>query len=291
VVVRLDAKLRLRAGVGAGEGAIALADEKGRLIVLDGGGRLLWNVPVAGEVVAPPVVAQGLVLVRTGDGRLIAYNRLDGKRKWEFQRPTPALTLRTNASLVVNRGVAYLGMPGGKLLAIEIDSGKPVWESTLSLPRGSTELERIADVAGVPVIDEARVCAAVYQGRTGCLETLSGNVIWSREIPSAGGVAVDAKSLFVADSDGNVHAMDKTNGASIWKQDKLARRDLGTPVALKGWVLVGDGEGLVHAMSADKGALTGRLATDGSRVISLAVLGDRAIAQTEKGGIFSIAVR
>lgn len=290
-VVRFDAKAQLRAGVGVGENVIALADDKGHLLVHDGGGRQLWKADVAGEIVAPPVVAQGTVLVRTSDGRLLAYNRLDGKRKWVFQRPTPALTLRTNANLVINRGVAYLGIPGGKMLAIEIDSGKPVWESTLSQPRGSTELERIADVAGNPVIDDARVCAAVYQGRTGCLETLSGNVGWSREIGSSGGVALDAKHLFVADSEGNVHALDKLTGASVWKQDKLAKRDLGSPVVVSNYILVSDNEGLVHALSSDKGELVGRFSTDGSRVTSLTTLGDRAIAQTEKGGIFSITVR
>ncbi|MBL8520618.1 MAG: outer membrane protein assembly factor BamB [Betaproteobacteria bacterium] len=290
-VLRFDAKSKLRAGVGTGENVVALANDKGDLMVFDGGGRQLWKVPVAGDVVAPPVIAQGTVLVRTSDGRLVAYNRLDGKRKWVFQRPTPPLTLRTNANLVVNRGVAYLGLPGGKLLAIEVDSGKPVWESTLSQPRGSTELERIADVAGNPVIDDARICAAVYQGRTGCVDALSGNVGWARDIGSSGGVALDAKNLYVADSDGNVHALDKATGATVWKQDKLLRRDLGTPVVVNGRVLVGDNEGLVHALSNDKGDFAGRFATDGSRIISLSALGDRAIAQTEKGSLFSIAVR
>lgn len=290
-VVKFDAKARLRAGVGAGENVMALADEKGQLLVFDSGGRQLWRADVAGEVVAPPVVAQGTILVRTSDGRLLAYNRLDGKRKWVFQRPTPALTLRTNANMVINRGVAYMGLPGGKMLAIEIDSGKPVWESTLSQPRGSTELERIADMAGNPVIDDARICAAVYQGRTGCLETLSGNVGWTREIGSSGGVSLDAKHLYVADSDGNVHALDKNTGASVWKQDKLQKRDLGSPVVVSGRILVSDQEGLVHALSSDKGELVGRFSTDGSRVTSLSTLGDRAIAQTEKGSIFSIAVR
>ena len=110
--------------------------------------------------------------------------------------------------------------PGGKVVAIEAESGKPTWEATVSLPRGATELERVADVSGVPVLDDSRVCASVYQGRTGCVETLNGNVLWTREISSADGVAIDAKYLYVADVDGNVHALDKTTGASVWKQEK-----------------------------------------------------------------------
>jgi outer membrane protein assembly factor BamB len=123
------------------------------------------------------------------------------------------------------------------------------------------------------------------------METLSGNVGWSREIGSSGGVSLDAKHLFVADSDGNVHALDKSTGASVWKQDKLAKRDLGSPVVVSNRILIADNEGLVHALSSDKGELIGRFATDGSRITSLSTLGERAIAQTEKGNIFSIAVR
>ena len=229
--------------------------------------------------------------MRTADGRIFALNRIDGKRQWVFQRATPSLTLRTNASVVSNRGTLYAGYPGGKVVAIEIEGGKPIWEATISLPRGATELERVADVAGAPVLDDTRVCAAVYQGRTGCVETLSGNVLWSREISSPDGVAVDAKNVYVADTDGNVFALDKTNGVTLWKLEKLLRRDPGTPIVVKGRIVIGDKDGLIHVMSSENGDLIGRLSTDGSRVVSLLNKGDSAIAQTDKGGIFAINVK
>lgn len=291
VVNKFETKSRLTAGVGIADNLLVVGAEKGDVIALDAGGRQLWKTSVAGEILPAPSVISGNVIVRTTDGRLIAYNRIDGKRKWVFQRTTPPLTLRSSAGIASSRGVAYVGYPGGKVAAIEADSGKPVWEAALSLPRGSTELERVADVSGVPVLDDARVCAAVYQGRTGCLETLTGNVVWSREISSAGGVAIDAKQLYVADVDGNVFALDKTSGTTAWKFEKLARRSPGTPVLMKGKVLLGDIEGTVHALSAENGNFTGRQLTDGSPIMSLTQNGDRVIAQTAKGGVFSIAVK
>jgi len=131
----------------------------------------------------------------------------------------------------------------------------------------------------------------VYQGRTGCVETLSGNVLWSREISSPDGVAVDAKNVYVADTGGNVFALDKTNGATLWKLEKLVRRDPGTPILVKGKVLVGDKDGLIHVLSPENGDLIGRVPTDGSRVVSLLNNGDGAIAQTDKGGVFAISVK
>ena len=291
VVNRLDAKATLTGGVGVNDDTVVVASGKGEIIALDNAGRALWKSSVSGEVLAAPLVASGNVIVRTADGRIVALNRIDGKRKWVFQRAAPALTLRTNASVIVNHGVIYAGYPGGKVIALELDSGKPIWEATISLARGATELERIADVAGLPVLDDTRICAAVYQGRTGCVETLNGNVLWSREISSADGVAIDAKHVYVADTAGNVFALDKTNGATVWKLEKLQLRDPGTPVVVKGKIMIGDKDGLVHAMSAENGELIGRVPTDGSRVVSLSANGDRLIAQTDKGGVFAIAVK
>ncbi|MBC7623270.1 MAG: outer membrane protein assembly factor BamB [Aeromicrobium sp.] len=290
-IARIDAKAKLTGGIGAAENIVVVADTRGQVLAFDAAGRSLWKTPLDGEILAAPVVSQSTIVVRTADGRMFALNRTDGKRRWVFTRATPPLTLRTGAGVAINRGIIYAGFPAGKVVAVELESGRPVWEATISLPRGSTELERVADVAGVPVLDDTRVCAAVYQGRTGCVETLNGNALWTRDISSSDGVAVDAKNLYVADTDGNMNALDKTSGSTVWKQDKLVKRDLGTPIIVKGRILVGDRVGFVHAIAPDSGELVGRVATDGSRVLSLVVNGDRAIAQTERGGVFAIAVR
>lgn len=290
-VSRIETKARLAGGVGVADNFLVVSTVKGDVLAFDAGGRSLWTASVAGDVLAAPVVVSGKVIVRTADGRIFALNRIDGKRQWVFQRPTPALTLRTNAGVIARNGTLYAGYAGGKMVAVEVEGGKPTWEATLSLPRGATELERVADVAGAPVIDDVRVCAAVYQGRTGCVETLSGNVLWSREISSADGVAVDGKLLYVADTAGIIHGLDKTNGATIWKQEALVLRDPGTPILYRGTLVVGDKDGLVHVLSTVTGNLIGRFPTDGSRVITLVDYGDGVVAQTDKGGVFAINVR
>ena len=290
-VTRIETKARLAGGVGVGDNLVVVASVKGDVLAFDSAGRSLWKANVSGDVLASPAVVADKVIVRTADGRIFALNRIDGKRQWVFQRATPALTLRTNAGVLANRGTLYAGYPGGKVVAIEVEGGKPIWEATISLARGATELERVADVAGVPVLDDTRVCAAVYQGRTGCVETLSGNVLWSREISSPDGVAVDTKNVYVTDVEGNVFALDKTNGATLWKLEKLLRRDPGTPILVNGKLVVGDKDGLIHVMSVENGDLIGRLSTDGCRVVSLLKNGDGAIAQTDKGGVFAINVK
>lgn len=288
VTASFEAGKRLTGGVGFGEGRIVVANQKGEVIALDPAGKTLWTTATTGEVLAAPTVQSGVVVVRTSDGRVIGLNVLDGKRKWSYQRPAPALTLRSAAGVVFGKGTFYAGFPGGKLVALDAESGKPIWEATLSIPRGATELERIADIGGLPVLDGTRVCAAVYQGRSGCVETLNGNVLWSREVSGATGVAVDDKNLYFADEQGNVIALDKISGASVWKQEALLKRKPGTPVIFAGRVWLGDSTGLVHALSTENGSLAGRIATDGSAIDSLTVVNDALLAQTDKGGVYAI---
>ena len=78
------------------------------------------------------------------------------------------------------------------------------------------------------------------------------------------GVAFDARYAFVSDDKGAVHALDRSNGRSVWKQDRLAYRQLSLPLPLGTEVAVGDLQGYVHFLARESGAFVGRVATDGS---------------------------
>jgi outer membrane protein assembly factor BamB len=238
---------------------------------------------VGGEVLAPAVPAGKNIIVRTADGRIFALAAADGKRQWVYQRTTPALLLRAEAGVHVTPTAAVVGYPGGKLIALDLDDGKLTWEVTVSLPRGSTELERVADVAGVPLVDGGRICAAAFQGKVACFEIQGGNVVWARDISSATGIAMDDRGLYLSDDKDNVHALDRDSGASRWKQDKFARRKMSTPVIFDGKVVVGDSLGFLHVLSRDNGAIIGRLALDGSAVNAMVVTKAGVLVQTAGG--------
>jgi hypothetical protein len=79
------------------------------------------------------------------------------------------------------------------------------------------------------------ICAAAFQGRVACFDLGTGNLIWSRDISSAAGVAIDSRYVYVSDDKGAVHALDKASGASLWKQDKLFLRRLTAPFRCAIW--------------------------------------------------------
>lgn len=288
LVTRIETKKRLSGGIEVGEGKIVVGTLKGEVIALDASGKTQWTTSVAGEVIAPAAVSRNVVVVRTADGRIFGLSTTDGKRKWVFQRPTPALLLRSEAGVIAIGGDVVAGYPNGKLIALDIEDGKLTWEVTVSQPRGATELERIADIAGLPLIDGPNVCASAYQGKLACFEVQSRNMLWARDMSSARALVADGKNIYAVDDVGGVHALDKKSGASVWTQDKLKYRKLSSPALLDGKLVVGDGFGFVHVLSPDDGGLIGRLPLDGTQVMSLAPAKGALIAQTAGGQVASI---
>lgn len=285
VVMRADTKKRLSGGVEAGESRIIVGTIKGEVVALDAAGKQVWTTSVAGEVIAPAAVSRKVVVVRTSDGRIFGLSIEDGKRLWVYQRPTPALLLRSEAGVLAVGGDVLAGYPNGKLLALDIDDGKLTWEVTVTQPRGATELERIADVAGLPVMEGGTVCAGAFQGKVACFDIQTRNQLWSRDLSTARSLVRDARHLYVVDDTGIVHALDKNTGASVWSQNKLAHRKLTSPMVVEGRLVVGDGYGFLHVISPDDGAIIGRLATDGSAILSLVPAAGGLALQTAKGAV------
>jgi outer membrane protein assembly factor BamB len=285
VASRLETKKPLSGGVDIADGKIVAGTLKGEVVALDLSGKAVWTTSVAGEIISPPTVAGKTVLVRTADGRIFGLSAEDGKRRWVFQRPTPALLLRTSAGVMALGRDVVVGYPNGKLIALDVDDGKLIWEVNVSVPRGATELERIADVAGLPAVDGGTVCAAAYQGKVACFEIQSRNMLWSRDVSSSRSLVTDRRLLYLIDDTGAVHGLDRASGASVWKQDGLRYRKLASPVLFGGYLVVGDGFGFLHVLAPEDGSLVGRLATDGSAINWLVPTADGLAVQTEKGTV------
>lgn len=282
---RFDAGRKLSSGAGGQGETIIVGTIKGEVAAYDLAGKSLWVANVGGEVLAPVVVAGATAVVRTADGRIFALGLADGKRRWVYQRPTPALLLRAETAVLATPTNVVAGYPGGKLIALDLDDGKLTWEVTVSLPRGSTELERVADVSGLPVIDGGRICAGAFQGKVACFDIAGGNTLWTRDLSTATGLALDDKSAYVTDDQDNVHALDRDTGASRWKQDKLLRRRVTAPVVVDGKVVVGDSLGYLHVLSKDDGAFLGRVSVDGGAVNALVPAGSALLVQTAGGTV------
>lgn len=289
---RISLGKRISSGVGGDGTLVVLAAEDGEVFALDAQtGIVKWRARVSSEVLAQPKVGEGLVLVRSADSKIFAFGVEDGKRRWVYQRPAAALIVRSPVGLTIHQGSAYAGFSGGKLVAISLANGASRWEATVALPKGATELERVTDIVGDPSSLGREICAAAYQGRVACYDALNGNQLWSREMSTLTGVAFDARYAFVSDDKGAMHALDRNNGRSVWKQDRLANRQLSLPLPLGTEVAVGDLQGYIHFVARESGAFLARFATDGSPLRAAPIrLPEGLLVQTQSGGLFALSL-
>ncbi|WP_374340506.1 outer membrane protein assembly factor BamB [Azonexus sp.] len=281
----------LSGGVGASERLVVVGTPKGEVLAYSADdGRPLWQARVSSEVLAAPTVGDDGVAVRAGDNRVFLLDAGDGGRKWVYQRSTPALAIRGAGSPIFAERYVFVGFPGGKLVALAANNGAPVWEGTVALPKGATELDRVADIVAAPVVDGRQICAVAFQGRVACFDLgQAGNMVWSRDISSSVGLALDGRYLFVTDDSGVVYGLDRLSGSSLWKQDKLKNRRVTAPTVRRGLVAVADGEGIVHYLSREDGSFVARQKTDGSPVkASLKPLGSGLVVQTTGGTVAAI---
>jgi outer membrane protein assembly factor BamB len=291
-VWRIDSGFAITGGVGAGEGLVLVGGEKGELAAYDEDtGKLQWQVKVSSDVLSAPKIADGIVVVRTGNQRITGLSAKDGSRLWLYERATPTLIVRSHASVVIRNGLVYAGFAAGKLAAIGLKNGVVVWESSVSQPRGNTELERISDITSLPVVDDAQVCAVAFQGRLACFDAVQGGALWTRDVASDKGLALSGKTLYVTDTDSNVLALDKSSGATMWKNNQLLLRKASAAYPLDDYLVLGDYEGYLHVLKSDDGSFVARRSTDGSAIrISPVTLGDGALIQTSDGELYSIAI-
>ncbi len=291
---RIEAGQPLSAGVGVGEGLVLVGTVKGDLLAFKtADGAPAWRAKLSSEILVPPTAHGGVVAARTNDGGISLLEAATGKVRWNYSRRLPVLTLREESQMLLTDTALYAGQAGGKLTALALNNGAPQWEVNVALPKGATDLERIADVAGPLAMDDRMICAAAYQGRVACVDRVTGNGIWARDISALRGVDMDDHSVYVADDHDALFAFDKGSGSNTWKQDKLRDRKLSSPVAVAGrYVAVGDLQGYVHLINAEDGAFAARAATDGSAINGVIYpLKSGLVVQTSKGGIYAFKIQ
>jgi outer membrane protein assembly factor BamB len=278
----------LSAGAGSDGVVTAVAGLQGGVYVLDDSGKLLWKTTVQGEVFSPPLVGNGLVIVRTVDGQIVAFDAQTGAQKWIHRSQAMPLNLRVSAGMTFAGNAAVLvGFAGGELAALNVETGDAFWQTAVSYPKGVTEVERVNDVTGAPALVGAEVCAATYQGQLSCLDANAGHEAWTIPFSSASGVAQDDGVVAGADDWSVVHAFEASSGKELWKNDQLKNRALGVPYILGHAVVLGDYKGFVHFLSREDGTIVARMPTDGSAITAAPVLaGDTLVVQTHKGHLY-----
>ena len=246
-------------GPGLDEDQIYMGTIDGRVIAYErSSGTELWNAQVSSEVLAPPESADGIVVVRCIDGRVFGLDPVNGRRIWIYDHSVPLLTMRGNANLLVRAGIVFVGYDDGSVVSLRLTDGSVVWNQVIVSPEGRTELERLADVGQQMVIVASDLIVSSYKNRVVSLAADSGRLLWFKEVSSATGIQVDRTNLAISESNGDLWMLDRRNGSTTWKVDRLTNRGLTRPAFYGNYVVVGDMEGYLHWLDSDIGSFVAR---------------------------------
>jgi outer membrane assembly lipoprotein YfgL len=272
----------IAAGVGS-DGRFVSVVTRGNEVVTFDTGHEIWRKRVPSSVATPPLVAGERVFVLGVDRAVHAFDAIDGRRLWTLQRPGDALTLAQPSVLTAFRNTLLVAQ-GPRLVAVDPLRGSVLWDVPMAAPRGTNEVERLADLVGPAVRVGDRVCVRAFQSAVACADAARGSVLWTRNVGGANAVASDAERVFGADASDRITAWRAATGDVVWSNEALLYRGLSGALVVGPVLVFGDVEGWVHFLSAETGEQQLRLPTDGTPVVGTPVLAGNTLLVTTLGG-------
>jgi outer membrane protein assembly factor BamB len=278
---------RLSVGPGSDGRTTVVVTIKGTVYAYDDTGKQIWKVSVGSEVLSEPVVAGGIVIVRALDNRFVGLDAQSGVRKWTYQRQQSALSLRVGYGMLpIGNEVIVTGFTGGRFGMIAIANGGLVWETPVSFPKGFSEIERLNDVTAKPSMEGEILCAVSYQGRIGCGQARTGNLLWFKDYSSYTGTSQSTDMVFSANEKSHVTAFATKDGTQVWENTDLTFRDVGESLAVGRVLLMGDAQGYIHAFSQANGEMVARIRHDSSPISAAPIaVGGLILVQSQGGKI------
>jgi outer membrane protein assembly factor BamB len=281
-----ETEMHFSSGPGLGSNTVILGSSDGEVVALDvETGSVLWKSVVSSEVLSVPVVAQNVVIVRTTDGFIIALDEKTGGKRWSYERTVPALSIRGTGSPLIVEDKVIGGYDNGKLMALRLADGKYVWETSIAVPKGRSEIERLVDLDVDPIVVGDTIYVASYQGGVAAISALEGEILWRNEgISSHSGLSNDYRYLYLSNSESHVMQLDQRNGAALWKLQDLSQRRLTAPAPYENYVVVGDFEGYVHWLSRTDGRQLDRVQVTDSAIDAKPIVVDNTVYVYAKDG-------
>ena len=283
---RANVGAKLSAGVGSDGRYVAVVTRDNELVTLEAG-RVIWRQRLGARVATAPLVAGERVFVMSVDRVVQAFDAKEGFKLWTLQRPGEPLTLSQAGVVVAFKDTLLVGQ-GARLVGVDPMRGTVRWEVAIATPRGTNEVERLADLLAPAVRVGDMVCARAFQNAVGCADATRGTLAWTRNVGGNEGIGADEQYVVGADGSDRITAWRTGNGDVAWTSEKLLNRDLSPPLLVGSTVVFGDLEGNVHILSREDGRTLLRLTTDGSPVAAAPVRsGKTMLVVTRTGGLFA----
>jgi len=286
----LNRSARFSGGVHLGVDSLYIGTENAQVIAIDkDSGELRWLANVSGEVVASPVYANGMVVVHTTRGDLIALDSNTGEQVWNLNNKQPKLTLRGSATPSVSQGGIVYGRADGFVAAALLSNGQPLWQLPVARPYGATELDRIVDADMQPIIHNGVIYTLAYNGSLVAIDLLKGKQLWQQKYSGYSNIALAGSTLYLTDARGYLFAVNRDTGEKLWSNKQLGYRNVTGISVANQYIVVGDGEGYLHWIDRDSGQFVAQQELDSDGIYMQPFAADQYLyLQTRSGKLVAI---
>jgi len=274
-------------GVGIGEEMLAVGTAAGEIIVLNqSDGTLAWRARTSSEVLSPPQIDGDLAVAQSIDGKITAYNALDGERKWVYSTALPSLSLRGSATPILTSQFVVGAFANGRFALLDRESGLAGFDRAIGVAKGKSDLERLIDIDGNMIIAGQRLFLVGFQSNVISVNLNTAQLEWGQEGSSVVGLGEGFGNVYVGGADGVITGYDALSGKLIWEIESLTNRVITTPVTASSYIVVGDFEGYLHVIAQSDGRFVGRRKVDGNGLYSRAVVdGNRIYVMGTSGSL------
>lgn len=276
----------LSAGLEVGQGVVIAGNQKGELFALEQStGKIVWQAQLSGSIITPSHIQLGRVITATNDGNVYAHDAATGQQLWTYKLPNVALSLRGQAMPVqLDPNNVLIATANSYVYGIDVVSGVPRLQRRVSVAEGRTDIQRVNDIDGDPVMMGQFMVTTSYQGQVTVTDLQQQQVVWTDNASSNKRPEVTRDAIYITTTEGKVIAYGLLTGQKMWENDQLLHRNLSNPVLLGPDLVVGDFQGALSLIDPATGKIIGRSTTKGE-VTSLRVVDNQLYASTQKGAL------
>jgi eukaryotic-like serine/threonine-protein kinase len=304
---KFDAHGPVRGSLIARGGILFFGSGDGNLYAVDAGsGKERWRTALGGAVFSTPAISGDVVVATARERTIVALDRATGRVRWRFEAGPDAPFdfgwdyWLSSPTIAEDGRTVYAGSGDGRLYALDLASGRKVWE-----------FETDGRVRSSPAVSDGVVYCGSMDGKVYALAAESGRLLWAFETE---GVGIDQKAagfdrrsivsspalssdrLFVGSRDAHLYAVDRKSGRQAWRfghpVDSMEGRPelswvLSSPAVRDGLVFTGSSDGhFFNALRAGSGEEVWRFKTPSNVLSSGALAGGQVFFGCDDGHLF-----
>ncbi len=199
---------------------------------------IIWTFDTRSEVVAEPILDNGIIYFLSGSQSVFALDASTGKQLWTYNRQDTSnlMTIRGGSKPAISGGNLYVGFSDGSLVSFNAKTGTQQWEIALN------KNTRFKDIDASPVVDGDFLYINSYDDKMYCVSKSKGEIIWFSKNGGVSTPVISGDRIFFSTSKGELIALAKKDGQEFWKY-KTENGIFTDPIIYNGLITSGESQG------------------------------------------------